>query len=76
MCLKIIDSLFLEEHLFYSGMWYNILQFLNICGVVSNAFLIAFTSQWGHGYSDKNKLWIVIIFEVGHYYICNVSLTL
>ena len=45
-------------------MWYNILQFLNICGVVNNAFLIAFTSQWGKKYSDEEKLWIVIIFEV------------
>ncbi len=45
-------------------MWFNILQFLNIAGVVSNAFLIAFTSSWGSKYSDTDKLWIVIIFEV------------
>ena len=45
-------------------MWYNILEFLNIAGVISNAFLIAFTSSWGAKYNDTEKLWIVIIFEV------------
>ena len=47
-----------------TGMWYNILLFLNICGVVSNAFLVAFTSAWGAKYDMVGKLWIVIIFEV------------
>ena len=31
-------------------MWYSILQFLNIVGVVTNAFLVAFTSQYGRNW--------------------------
>ncbi|XP_076446692.1 anoctamin-7-like isoform X2 [Babylonia areolata] len=45
------------------GMWYQILLFVNFCGVVSNAFLIAFTSSWGDKYSTAGKLIIVIGFE-------------
>ncbi|WAQ99003.1 ANO4-like protein, partial [Mya arenaria] len=45
------------------GTWFVILNFLNFCGVVSNAFLIAFTSTWGSKYSTADKLWIVIGFE-------------
>ncbi|CAH1778359.1 unnamed protein product [Owenia fusiformis] len=45
------------------GMWYGILQFLNVAGVVSNAFIIAFTSQWGKQYNEYEKLWLVILFE-------------
>ncbi|KAL5011371.1 hypothetical protein ScPMuIL_009922 [Solemya velum] len=45
------------------GTWFVILQFLNFCGVVSNGFLIAFTSSWGDKYSLTTKLWIVIGFE-------------
>ncbi|KAL8574716.1 hypothetical protein ACOMHN_055781 [Nucella lapillus] len=44
-------------------MWYQILLFVNFCGVVSNAFLIAFTSSWGDHYSVIGKLIIVIAFE-------------
>ncbi|XP_064610213.1 anoctamin-4-like isoform X2 [Liolophura sinensis] len=45
------------------GMWYSILNFLNIFGVVSNSFLIAFTSSWGSQFSSYHKLWVVILFE-------------
>ena len=45
-------------------MWYAILQFINIVGVVTNAFLIAFTSSWGNSYGLVGQLAIVIIFEV------------
>ncbi|KAK3584374.1 hypothetical protein CHS0354_001299 [Potamilus streckersoni] len=45
------------------GMWYGILNFVNLCGVISNGFLIAFTSTWGSKYTDTEKLWIVIGFE-------------
>lgn len=45
------------------GTWYSILQFLNILGVVSNAFLVAFTSNWGKNFTITEKLWIVIGFE-------------
>ncbi|KAH3830061.1 hypothetical protein DPMN_103298, partial [Dreissena polymorpha] len=45
------------------GTWYVVLQFLNFAGVVSNAFLIAFTSSWGSKYTTYEKLWIVIGFE-------------
>ncbi|XP_069129739.1 anoctamin-7-like isoform X3 [Argopecten irradians] len=45
------------------GRWYSILDFVNSCGVISNGFLIAFTSNWGQQFEFSTKLWIVIIFE-------------
>ncbi|RNA02561.1 anoctamin-1 [Brachionus plicatilis] len=33
------------------GAWFHIIRFLNIAGIVSNAFIIAFTSNW-----SKNML--------------------
>ena len=48
----------------FSGKWYDILQFVNMVGVVSNSFLIAFTSSWGQKYDTAEKLWIAIGFEV------------
>jgi hypothetical protein len=49
------------------GTWQYILDFLNLAGVVSNAFLIAFTSRWGASYPNlSDKLWIVIGFEVSN----------
>ncbi|XP_033742824.1 anoctamin-4-like isoform X4 [Pecten maximus] len=45
------------------GRWYSILDFVNSCGVISNGFLIAFTSNWGQQFEFSSKLWIVIIFE-------------
>lgn len=32
------------------GMWYSILEFLNIAGVVTNSFLVAFTSSYGRSW--------------------------
>ena len=48
------------------GMWYSILQFINLVGVVTNACLIAFTSSWGNSHSITGQLLIVIVFEVPH----------
>ncbi|XP_061188186.1 anoctamin-7-like [Saccostrea echinata] len=45
------------------GTWYTILSFMNFCGVVSNGFLVAFTSTWGNSFSTTGQLWIVIGFE-------------
>ncbi|XP_048774148.2 anoctamin-7-like isoform X2 [Ostrea edulis] len=45
------------------GTWYTILSFMNFCGVVSNGFLVAFTSSWGNSFSTTGQLWIVIGFE-------------
>lgn len=45
-------------------MWKSILQFLNVAGVISNAFLIAFTSRWSEKFTLVKRLWIVIGFEV------------
>lgn len=36
--------------LFPSGMWYSILEFLNVAGVVTNSFLVAFTSSYGRSW--------------------------
>ena len=35
---------------FVSGMWYSILEFLNVAGVVTNSFLVAFTSSYGRSW--------------------------
>ena len=47
-------------------MFHYILQFLNIAGIVSNGFIIAFTSQWGtENYPNiGDKLICVAVFEV------------
>ena len=46
------------------GMWYGILNLVNFIGVLTNAFIIAFTSDWGSQFSTTGKLWVVIGFEV------------
>jgi hypothetical protein len=48
------------------GIFYYIIQFLNICGIISNSFIIAFTSTWGNSRFDNNesRLIFVAIFEV------------
>ncbi|XP_071950659.1 anoctamin-7-like isoform X2 [Antedon mediterranea] len=45
------------------GMWFAILNFINIAGVISNAFIISFTAQWGKDYDPEGKLWVVLVFE-------------
>ncbi|XP_060078279.1 anoctamin-10-like [Ylistrum balloti] len=45
------------------GTWFTILQVVNVCGVVSNGFIIAFTSSWGQQYDIVTQLWIAIGFE-------------
>ncbi|CAL1545216.1 unnamed protein product [Lymnaea stagnalis] len=45
------------------GMWLNILQFVNCVGVVTNSFIIAFTSSWASQFDLPGKLWVVIGFE-------------
>lgn len=47
------------------GVWYYILQFLNVSGVITNAFLIAFTSKWGRSYLQdvESRLAFGLIFE-------------
>ncbi|XP_055895106.1 anoctamin-4-like isoform X2 [Biomphalaria glabrata] len=45
------------------GMWYNILNFVNFVGVLTNAFIIAFTSSWGSQFDITGKLAVVIGFE-------------
>ncbi|KAH8042642.1 hypothetical protein HPB51_024874 [Rhipicephalus microplus] len=46
------------------GMWFHLFGFINVCGVVSNAFLIAFTSTFGRNLkSDYRRFMFVIAFE-------------
>ncbi|XP_035216558.1 anoctamin-9-like [Stegodyphus dumicola] len=45
------------------GIWFHIINFINVCGVISNAFLIAFTSELGRESSLEIKFAIVIGFE-------------
>lgn len=58
-----MDS-FSKVGLLCSGTWYYILEFLNMLGVVTNACLIAFTSEWGQKFDITGQLVIVIGFEV------------
>ena len=49
------------------GAWFSICRFLTAIGIVSNAFIIAFTSQWSKTRLQNNlsnKLLLVIVFEV------------
>ncbi|GBM06724.1 hypothetical protein AVEN_190925-1 [Araneus ventricosus] len=45
------------------GIWFNIIDFINVCGVISNAFLIAFNSKIGRDESYAIKFAIIIGFE-------------
>lgn len=55
---------------FATGMWLHILRFVSIIGVVSNAFIIAYTSDFCNDYSlphqctDSRRLWMALLFEV------------
>ena len=49
------------------GAWFNIARFLNAFGIVTNGFIIAFTSTWSRTFlSDLtvNRLLFVVVFEV------------
>lgn len=50
-------------------MWESILEFLNIAAVITNAFLIAYVSDWGLGEftTGGEKLWAVLVFEVRYH---------
>ena len=39
-----------DTELLSIGTWYSILEFLNVVGVVTNSFLVAFTSQYGRNW--------------------------
>lgn len=45
------------------GIWFHIINFINVVGVISNSFLIAFTSELGREKPLSHKLGIVIGFE-------------
>ncbi|EDO41719.1 predicted protein, partial [Nematostella vectensis] len=47
------------------GMWFGILEFLNIVGVVTNGFLVTFTSDYGKNWEEYSnvRLWLLIGFE-------------
>jgi hypothetical protein len=48
------------------GIFNYIIQFLNICGIISNSFIIAFTSKWGTNKFEDNtekRLVFSAIFE-------------
>lgn len=49
------------------GAWEDIIRFLNLAGIVSNAFIIAYTSSWSYTMLQDNaqyRLLFVIVFEV------------
>ncbi|XP_067676187.1 anoctamin-7-like [Haliotis asinina] len=45
------------------GIWYSILTFLNFVAVISNAYLVAFTSSWAQGCDLLAKVIIAVVFE-------------
>ncbi|KAG8180701.1 hypothetical protein JTE90_005798 [Oedothorax gibbosus] len=45
------------------GIWFHIIDFINVCGVISNAFLIAFTSELGRDKERYVQFAIIIGFE-------------
>lgn len=49
------------------GAWFSIIRFLNVIGIITNAFIIGFTSNWSKTRLEDKleyKLLFVIIFEV------------
>jgi hypothetical protein len=47
-------------------MFENIINFINVAGIVTNSFVIAFTSKWSEEIlvTTQNKLICVVVFEV------------
>ena len=48
----------------FSGKWFGILNLVNTIGVITNGFLIGFTSSWAYNFDTATKLTIVLGFEV------------
>ena len=50
----------------FAGMWEPILEFISIAAVITNAFIIAYVSDWGIASfkTGYDQLWAVLIFEV------------
>lgn len=49
------------------GAWFYIIRILNVVGIVSNAFIIAFTSNWSNNVLQgklENRLLFIVVFEV------------
>ncbi len=49
------------------GSWFTLCRFLNVMGIINNAFLVAFTSNWSKTYlrsTNENKLLFIVSFEV------------
>ena len=49
------------------GAWFNIIRFLNVVGIITNGFIIGFTSRWSVYFlngSTSNRLIFVAAFEV------------
>lgn len=51
---KLIDIKRGIHLIYFVGMWYSILEFLNVVGVVTNSFLVAFTSQYGRNWESDS----------------------
>jgi nitric oxide reductase large subunit len=49
------------------GSWQHVMVFITVVAVISNGFLIAFTSDFGHQireeYGDEGRLWLLVVFE-------------
>lgn len=53
--------------MFLKGAWFYIIRFLNVVGIISNAFIIAFTSNWSNTFLQNKleyRLLFVVVFEV------------
>ncbi|XP_054706945.1 anoctamin-7-like [Uloborus diversus] len=46
------------------GMWMHIINFINFCGIISNAFLIAFNSRVGRGEERISQATMIVLFEI------------
>ena len=68
--VKLLDSFMFMYVIYdwYVGSWQHVMVFINVVAVISNSFLIAFTSDFGHEireeYGDEGRLWLLVVFEV------------
>lgn len=49
------------------GSWFTLCRFLNVMGIINNAFLVAYTSNWSTTYlrsTNEYKLLFIVCFEV------------
>ena len=69
----LLFNLKLKRKIYNQGVWLNIMQFLNLIGIINQGFMTAFTSQWSKSSSffeasTLNRFIYTAVFEVLNFF--------